>query len=75
MPEKDYEDKQWKAKSTDGETWFAAGDTIGELLEWLHEKKIRSIVLWKLDDDDFSFWKKGKRINVYRPNFKLRKMG
>ncbi|AFV12493.1 glycoside hydrolase family 18 [Thermacetogenium phaeum DSM 12270] len=75
LPEKDYEDKQWKAKSTDGETWFAAGDTIGELLEWLHEKKIRSIVLWKLDDDDFSFWKKGKRINVYRPNFKLRKMG
>ena len=75
LPIKDYQSGQWTAVANDGKTWFAAGDTIGELLELVHGERIRGIALWKLDDDDFSFWKKGKRINVYRPNFRLRKMG
>lgn len=74
LPEKDYQNKQWKSKTRDGETWFAAGDTIGDLLEWLNSEKIRGIALWKLDDDDFTFWKKGRRVNVYRPNFRLRRL-
>lgn len=76
IPSKNYDAQQWHVQPEQmvGEAWFSAGDTIGKQLELVHEANIRSVAMWKLDDDDFSFWKRKQHTFYYRPHFKVAKI-
>lgn len=69
LPTKDQEANEWHVYlEGGGEAWFQAPDTFQNRIKWLYDRDIRSIAIWKLDDDDFSFWDAG--FGSFRYKFK-----
>lgn len=70
-PEKDFDADEWKARlEGGGVAWFQAPDTFYNRMAWLYEQGIRSVAIWKLDDDDFTWWKYGFHSLAFRPKYR-----
>ncbi|MCM3527841.1 polysaccharide deacetylase family protein [Cytobacillus oceanisediminis] len=69
LPELDSEADEWHCwMDGGGEAWFQGPNTFQNRMDWLYDSDIRSIAIWKLDDDDFSFWSAGFGAHQYKFN-------
>ena len=74
-PEKDLEADEWQVKlEGGGKAWFQAPDTFYNRMTWLYEQGIRSVAIWKLDDDDFTWWKYGFHAWSYRSKYQTKQL-
>lgn len=67
-------DEWWAILSNGGVAWFQAPDTFYNRITWLYEQGIRSIAIWKLDDDDFTWWKYGFHTWSFRSKYQTKQL-
>jgi spore germination protein len=76
LPELDNDADEWHCwMDGGGEAWFQGPNTFQNRMDWLYDNGIRSIAIWKLDDDDFSFWAAGFGSHQYKFSNPIHKNG
>jgi spore germination protein YaaH len=76
LPELDNDADEWHCwMDGGGEAWFQGPNTFQNRMDWLYDNGIHSIAIWKLDDDDFSFWAAGFGSHQYKFSNPIHKNG